>query len=138
MHIAVAGAAHWIVSPNTWRRPNGSDATQGRWNMPHNRIVSQDEWLAARQQHLSKERDLTRLRVELSRQRRELPWVKIEKPSVFDAPDGKATLGDLFDGRSQLIVKHFMFGPGWKEGCVGCSFEVDHIEGHSCIWGITT
>ena len=97
--------------------------------MQHNRIVSQDEWLAARKQHLSKEKELTRFRDELSRQRRELPWVKIEKPYVFDAPDGKATLGDLFDGRSQLIVKHFMFGPGWKEGCVGCSFEVDHIEG---------
>jgi predicted dithiol-disulfide oxidoreductase (DUF899 family) len=92
-------------------------------------IVSQDEWLTARKQLLSKEKELTRLRDELSRQSRELPWVKIEKPYVFDAPEGKATLSDLFDGRSQLIVKHFMFGPGWQEGCVGCSFEVDHIEG---------
>ena len=85
--------------------------------------------MARRAQHLSQEKELTRLRDELSRQRRELPWVKIEKPFVFEGPDAKATLGDLFDGRSQLIVKHFMSGPGWKEGCVGCSFEVDHIEG---------
>ena len=61
--------------------------------------------------------------------RAELPWVKIDKPYLFDGPKGKETLADLFDGRSQLIIKHFMLGPGWKEGCVGCSFEVDHIEG---------
>jgi len=65
----------------------------------------------------------------LSAERRELPWVKIEKLYVFDGPSGKETLSDLFDGRSQLVVKHFMLGRGWKEGCVGCSFEVDHIEG---------
>ncbi len=97
--------------------------------MPYNRIVSRDEWLAARQQHLRKEKDVTRLRDELSRQRRELPWVKVEKPYVFDGPDGQETLADLFAGRSQLIVVHFMFGPGWEEGCRSCSFRADHLDG---------
>jgi predicted dithiol-disulfide oxidoreductase (DUF899 family) len=97
--------------------------------MMHHRIVSRNEWLAARKAHLVKEKELTRLRDQLSAERRELPWVRIEKNYVFDGPQGKATLADLFDGRSQLIIKHFMLGPGWREGCVGCSFEVDHIEG---------
>ena len=97
--------------------------------MMHHRIVSRDEWLAARKTHLAKEKELTRLRDQLSAERRELPWVKLEKHYVFDSPNGKETLPDLFDGRSQLIIKHFMLGPGWREGCVGCSFEVDHIEG---------
>jgi predicted dithiol-disulfide oxidoreductase (DUF899 family) len=92
-------------------------------------IVSRDEWLAARKQLLVKEKEFTRLRDELSAERRALPWVKIEKPYLFDGPSGKETLADLFDGRSQLVVKHFMFGPEWTDGCVGCSFEVDHIEG---------
>ncbi len=97
--------------------------------MQQNRIVSQDEWLAARRQHLIKEKEFTRLRDQLSAERRALPWVKVEKNYIFDGPNGKETLADLFDGRSQLIVKHFMYGPGWEEGCVGCSFEVDHVEG---------
>jgi predicted dithiol-disulfide oxidoreductase (DUF899 family) len=97
--------------------------------MTANRIVSRDEWLAARKQHLRREKDLTRLRDELCRERRELPWVRVEKPYVFDGPDGKETLAELFGGRSQLIIYHFMFGPGWKEGCVGCSFLVDHLGG---------
>ena len=96
--------------------------------MPHE-IVSQDEWLALRKQLLVREKELTRLRDRLAAERRALPWVKVEKPYVFDGPDGKETLADLFRGRSQLIVKHFMFGPGWSEGCVGCSFELDHIDG---------
>lgn len=93
------------------------------------KIVSRAEWLGARKELLVKEKNLTRQRDEISRQRRELPWVKVEKPYVFDGPEGKETLAGLFDGRSQLIVKHFMLGPDWKEGCVGCSFEVDHIKG---------
>ena len=93
------------------------------------KVVSRDEWIAARQELLIKEKEQTRLRDQLSTERRALPWVKVEKEYVFDAPEGKVTLADLFDGRSQLFVKHFMLGPGWKEGCVGCSFEVDHIEG---------
>ena len=91
--------------------------------------VSRDEWLAARKELLRKEKEFTRLRDQLSAERRALPWVKLEKNYVFDGPDGKVTLADLFDGRSQLVVKHFMFGPDWSEGCVGCSFELDHTVG---------
>jgi predicted dithiol-disulfide oxidoreductase (DUF899 family) len=97
--------------------------------MQQPQIVSRDEWLAARKQLLAKEKELTRLRDHLSAERRALPWVKLEQPYVFDGPRGKETLADLFDGRSQLIVKHFMFGPDWPEGCVGCSFESDHVGG---------
>jgi predicted dithiol-disulfide oxidoreductase (DUF899 family) len=97
--------------------------------MQPNRIVSRDEWLAARKQHLSQEKEFTRLRDELSRQRRELPWVRVEKRYVFDGPDGQETLADLFAGRSQLIVVHFMFAPGWEEGCKSCSFRADHLDG---------
>ncbi len=95
----------------------------------HHPIVSQDEWLTSRKQLLVKEKEFTRLRDQLAAERRALPWVKIEKPYLFDGPDGKETLADLFGGRSQLIIKHFMFGPGWTEGCVGCSFELDHVDG---------
>src|SRR6266851_6970312 len=97
--------------------------------MDNHRIVTRDEWFAARKQHLCKEKELTRLRDELSRQRRELPWVKVEKPYVFDGPDGKETLAELFNGRSQLIVYHFMFGPGWEHGCPSCSLLADHVDG---------
>jgi predicted dithiol-disulfide oxidoreductase (DUF899 family) len=93
------------------------------------RVVSQAEWLAARKELLSKEKEFTRLRDELSRQRRELPWEKVEKAYVFDGPKGKETLADLFGGKSQLIVYHFMLGPGWKEGCPSCSFISDHLDG---------
>lgn len=95
----------------------------------HPTIVSRDEWLHARKDLLAKEKELTRQHDEISRQRRELPWVKVEKEYVFDTPEGKKTLSELFDGRSQLITYHFMFGPGWKEGCDGCSFVADHIDG---------
>jgi predicted dithiol-disulfide oxidoreductase (DUF899 family) len=94
-----------------------------------NQVVSRDEWLAARKELLRKEKEFTRLRDQLSAERRALPWVKVEKTYVFDGADGKVALADLFDGRSQLVVKHFMFGPDWSEGCVGCSFELDHTEG---------
>lgn len=93
------------------------------------RVVSPAEWLAARQQFLIKEKEFTRLRDELSRQRRALPWEKVEKPYVFDAPGRKETLADLFGGKSQLIVYHFMLGPDWKEGCPSCSYLSDHIDG---------
>jgi predicted dithiol-disulfide oxidoreductase (DUF899 family) len=91
--------------------------------------VSQEQLLAARKALLAKEKELTRLRDQLSAQRRELPWAKIEKQYFFDGQNGKETLADLFEGRSQLIVKHFMMAPGQLEGCEGCSFEVDHIGG---------
>lgn len=93
------------------------------------KVVSSAEWLAARKELLAREKELTRMRDELNRQRRELPWVRVKKEYVFEGPDGKETMADLFNGRSQLIVQHFMFGPGWKEGCVGCSFKSDHIDG---------
>lgn len=93
------------------------------------RIVSREEWLAARNALMTKEKELTRFRDQLAAERRALPWVKVEKRYVFDAPQGKVTLADLFDGRSQLFVKHFMMGPGQTTQCVGCSLEVDHIEG---------
>jgi predicted dithiol-disulfide oxidoreductase (DUF899 family) len=93
------------------------------------KLVSRDEWLTARKELLKQEKELTRQRDALTAKRRELPWVRVEKEYVFDTPKGKQTLADLFDGRSQLVVNHFMLGPGWKEGCVGCSFGADHIEG---------
>jgi len=93
------------------------------------KIVSDAEWLAARKALLAKEKELTRLRDDLSRQRRELPWVKVEKTYVFDGPRGKETLSDLFAGRGQLIVDHFMFGADWQEGCPSCSFWADTYDG---------
>ena len=93
------------------------------------RVVSRTEWLAARTEHLKKEKELTRLTDELSRQRRDLPWVKVDEDYAFDTPAGRKTLSDLFEGCSQLIDYHFMFGPGRKEGCVGCSFTKDHMDG---------
>jgi predicted dithiol-disulfide oxidoreductase (DUF899 family) len=93
------------------------------------RIVSQEEWLSARLELLAREKELTRQRDAVDAARRALPWVRVEKEYVFEGSHGRVTLSDLFDGRSQLIVQHFMFGPGWKEGCVGCSFKSDHIDG---------
>ena len=75
-----------------------------------------------RKKHLAKEKEFTRLRDQLSQERREFPWVKVEKEYVFDGPNGKETLSDLFEGRSQLIIYHFMYGPDWTEGCKSCSF----------------
>ena len=91
-------------------------------------IVSREEWNAARKALLAKEKQLTRQRDQLSAERRRLPWVKVDKTYVFDGPGGKVALADLFDGRSQLVVQHFMFGPDWEEGCVGCSFGADHVD----------
>jgi predicted dithiol-disulfide oxidoreductase (DUF899 family) len=91
-------------------------------------VVSREEWLTARTALLAKEKEFTRLRDELSRQRRELPWERVEKTYVFDAPHGKRTLADLFDGRSQLVVYHFMFDPTWDKGCKHCSFWADSFN----------
>jgi predicted dithiol-disulfide oxidoreductase (DUF899 family) len=93
------------------------------------KVVSGEEWIAARKSLLKKEKEATQLRDQLAVERRKLPWVKVEKNYVFDAPEGKVTLADLFGGRSQLIIYHFMFHPDWKEGCPSCSFLVDHIDG---------
>jgi predicted dithiol-disulfide oxidoreductase (DUF899 family) len=92
------------------------------------KVVSPDEWIAARKAHLANEKEFTR-RDQLSAERRALPWVKVEKNYVFDGPEGKKRLADLCDGRSQLIVHHFMLGPGWEEGCPSCSFLADHFDG---------
>jgi predicted dithiol-disulfide oxidoreductase (DUF899 family) len=92
-------------------------------------IVSRDEWLAARKSLLTKEKEFTRARDRLSQERRELPWVKVDKQYVFDGPAGKETLSDLFAGSGQLLVYHFMFGPDWNEGCPSCSFWADNYNG---------
>jgi predicted dithiol-disulfide oxidoreductase (DUF899 family) len=92
-------------------------------------VVSQEEWTEARKQHLAREKEFTRLRDQLSAERRALPWVKVDKQYRFQGPDGEATLADLFDGRCQLIVYHFMLGPDWDEGCKSCSFWADNLQG---------
>lgn len=96
--------------------------------MAAQKVVSREEWLKARMAHLAKEKQLTRMRDELSRERREMPWVKVEKAYVFDGPEGKVTLGELFGKHSQLVVYHFMFDPAWSQGCKSCSFVADHYN----------
>lgn len=95
---------------------------------PH-KIVSEQEWLAARKGLLAKEKALTRARDDLSAERRALPWVKVVKPYAFDTRDGKKTLAELFGGKGQLLIYHFMLGPGWEEGCPSCSYLADHFDG---------
>ena len=92
-------------------------------------VVSMDRWVAKRKTLLAREKELTRLRDEIARERRALPWVRLEKNYVFDGLEGRRTLADLFEGRRQLLVQHFMFAPGWEEGCKSCSFMADHIDG---------
>lgn len=92
-------------------------------------IVSRDEWLEARRALLEKEKAHTRARDAINAERRRLPWVRVEKEHVFNTTEGPRTLAELFEDRSQLIVHHFMFGPGWTAGCPGCSFTADHMEG---------
>jgi len=93
------------------------------------RVVSHKVWIGARRKFLAKEKKFTRLRDELARQRRALPWEKVDKQYVFDGPKGRETLPELFDGRSQLVVYHFMFAPDWDEGCKHCSFWADNFNG---------
>jgi predicted dithiol-disulfide oxidoreductase (DUF899 family)/uncharacterized damage-inducible protein DinB len=93
------------------------------------KVVSPAEWLKARKELLAREKEFTRLRDELSRQRREMPWEKVEKSYVFEGPTGNVSLAELFKGRSQLVVYHFMFGPGWEQGCPSCSFLADNFDG---------
>jgi predicted dithiol-disulfide oxidoreductase (DUF899 family) len=92
-------------------------------------VVPKDKWLAERKTLLAQEKELTRLRDQIATQRRALPWVHVEKNYVFDTPEGKRSLADLFEGRRQLMVQHFMFGPGWEQGCPSCSFMADHTDG---------
>jgi predicted dithiol-disulfide oxidoreductase (DUF899 family) len=97
--------------------------------MTTHQVVSQEQWIEARKQHLAREKEFTRLRDQLSAERRELPWVRVDKEYVFEGPDGKQTLADLFHGRSQLIVYHFMLGADWEEGCKSCSYWADNLQG---------
>ena len=92
-------------------------------------IVSPDRWIAERKTLLEREKSLTRQHDELARQRRALPWVRVETDYVFDTPAGKRSLAELFEGRRQLVVQHFMFAPGWEQGCKSCSFMADHLDG---------
>jgi predicted dithiol-disulfide oxidoreductase (DUF899 family) len=91
--------------------------------------VSRDKWLEARRDLLAAEKDLTRRADQVARLRRQLPWVRIDKDYVFEGAAGRRTLADLFDGRRQLLVQHFMLGPGWEQGCKSCSYMADHIDG---------
>ena len=97
--------------------------------MPDHKVVSREEWRAARQDHMAKEKEFTRLRDQLSQQRRDLPWERVDKKYVFAGANGRVSLSELFDGRSQLIVYHFMFHPSWGEGCAHCSFWADNFNG---------
>ena len=94
--------------------------------MQNHKVVSREEWLVVRKEHLIKEKEFTRLRDQLSQQRRDLPWVRVDKEYIFDGPNGKETLSELFEGQTQLLVYHFMFDPSWSEGCKSCSFWADN------------
>lgn len=92
-------------------------------------VVSRDQWIVERKKLLAREKALTHLRDEIARERRALSWVRIDKNYVFDTLAGKRTLAELFDGRRQLLVQHFMLGPGWEQGCKSCSYMADHTDG---------
>src|ERR1700756_3784221 len=97
--------------------------------MEHHKVVAHKEWLAARRQLLAEEKEFTGLRDRLSQRRRDLPWELVDKDYVFAGPNGRETLSQLFDGRHQLAVYHFMLGPDWEEGCKSCSFWADNFNG---------
>jgi predicted dithiol-disulfide oxidoreductase (DUF899 family) len=101
---------------------------EGPKDLSNHPVVTREEWLKARKELLKKEKEHYHERDRIAAQRRALPWVKVRKEYVFEGPEGKVSLSDLFRGRSQLIVYHFMFGPGWTEGCGGCSFLSDHFD----------
>jgi predicted dithiol-disulfide oxidoreductase (DUF899 family) len=98
-------------------------------NTVNHPVVSRDRWIAARKTLLAREKELTRLRDLIAGERRALPWLRIEKNYIFDTPPGQRTLAELFEGRRQLLVQHFMFAPGWEEGCKSCSYMADHNDG---------
>jgi len=97
--------------------------------MDAHKVVSREDWLKARRTHLAREKEVTHAMDRLYEERRALPWVKVDKAYMFDTVGGRKSLADLFNGNSQLIVYHFMFGPDWEAGCPGCSFLSDHIDG---------
>jgi len=105
-----------------------STATSNSSTMNHP-VLSHEQWVAERKKLLAREKELTQLRDQVARERRALPWVRIEKVYSFDAPEGRRRLADLFEGRRQLMVQHFMLGPGWEAGCPSCSFMADHTDG---------
>jgi predicted dithiol-disulfide oxidoreductase (DUF899 family) len=97
--------------------------------MKNRPVVSREQWLAERRKLLAREKELTHLRDQIAGERRALPWVRVDKAYTFDAPEGARTLAELFAGRRQLMVQHFMFAPGWEQGCPSCSFMADHTDG---------
>lgn len=103
--------------------------TTAEANTANHSVVSPDQWLTARQTLLAREKELTHLRDQIARERRALPWVRVEKDYVFEGLEGRRTLAELFEGRRQLLVQHFMLGPDWEQGCPSCSFMADHTEG---------
>jgi predicted dithiol-disulfide oxidoreductase (DUF899 family) len=105
--------------------------TKAEEHMADHKVATQQEWQAARDELLQREKDHTRLGDELARQRRELPWVRVEKDYRFETSEGTRTLAELFDGRSQLLVYHFMFGPGWEAGCPVCSSIADNLDANA-------
>jgi predicted dithiol-disulfide oxidoreductase (DUF899 family) len=112
-----------------WSAGRGPTIRVEERRMTQNKIVSRQEWLVARKAHLRNEKALTRMRDLVVAERRALPWVKVEKQYVFDTPEGKKSLTELFGNNSQLIIHHFMFAPEWDAGCSSCSLEADHAEG---------
>ena len=100
-------------------------------SLDSHRVVTRNDWIAERKALLEREKESTRLRDQVARERRALPWVRIEKDYVFDTPAGPRRLAELFQGRRQLLVQHFMLGPGWEQGCKSCSFMADHLDGIS-------
>ena len=106
-----------------WRAP-----ARGGVKMKQHKVLSHDQWIEARKTLLAREKEFSKARDALSEARRALPWERVQKEYVFEGPDGKESLSDLFDGKSQLIVYHFMYGPGWEEGCKSCSYLADHFN----------
>ena len=100
-------------------------------SLAHHRVVTPNDWIVERKALLAREKELTRLRDEVASERRTLAWVRVDKEYVFDTTAGPLSLAELFQGRRQLLVQHFMFGPGWKQGCKSCSFMADHLDGIS-------
>jgi predicted dithiol-disulfide oxidoreductase (DUF899 family) len=98
-------------------------------NAANHPVVSSDRWIAERKKLLAREKELTHLHDQIAEARRALPWVRIDKNYVVDSPQGRRTLAELFEGRRQLLVQHFMLGPGWEQGCPSCSFMADHTDG---------
>ena len=98
-------------------------------NAANHPVASRDDWLAQRKQLLAREKEMTHLRDQLAADRRALPWVRLEKTYTFDTPAGPRTLAQLFDGRRQLMIQHFMLAPGWEQGCKSCSYMADHLVG---------